>query len=64
MKREQVPLPHPMRDAEIMYAEISGSKFRELAKMMGGVIKPASMANACCKPQVITTRRGISDSRP
>lgn len=57
-------LPHPIKDAEIIYAEVSGSKLRELAKIMGGVIKPASMANACCKPQVMATRSGISDSRP
>ena len=64
MVRGGVSLPHPIRDAETIYAESSGSKFRELAKIIGGVIKPASMANACCKPQVMATRSGISDSRP
>ena len=56
--------PHPISEAEIIYAEVSGSKPRELAKMMGGVIKPASIASACCKPQVIATKSGISVSRP
>ena len=58
------PLPHPISEAEIIYAEVLGSKFKELAKMIGGVIRPASIASACCRPQVIATKSGISDSRP
>lgn len=57
-------LPHPISEAEIIYAEAFGSKFKELAKMIGGVIRPASIASACCKPQVIATKSGISESRP
>lgn len=64
MEREEISLPHPIRDAEIIYAEVFGSKFKELAKMIGGVIKPASIASACCKPQVIAIKSEISDSRP
>jgi len=63
-RRDAVSLPQPISEAEIIYAEVSGSKLRELAKMIGGVIKPASIANACCKPQVIATNSGISDLRP
>ena len=61
--QRNVNLPHPISEAEIMYAEVSESRLRELAKMIGGVIRPASMASACCKPQVIATKSGISDSR-
>ena len=57
-------LPQPIKEAETIYAEVFESKFKELAKIIGGVIKPASIASACCKPQVMVTRSGISDSRP
>lgn len=40
-------LPQPIKDAEIIYAEVSLSKLRALAKMIGGVIRPASIARAC-----------------
>lgn len=51
-----------MRDAETMYAERSLSRLKELAKMMGGVIRPASIARACCNPVVIARNRGSSVS--
>ena len=54
--------PHPIRDAETMYAEMSPSRFKALAKIMGGVIRPASMARACCNPVVIARNRGSSVS--
>lgn len=52
-----------MRDAEIMYAEMSGSRFKVLANMIGGVIRPASIARACCNPVVIARNSGRSVSR-
>jgi hypothetical protein len=35
--------PLPINDAEMRYADVAGSKLRELAKVMGGVIRPAPM---------------------
>lgn len=55
-------IPHPMRDADIMYAEVSASRLSALANMIGGVIKPANIARACCRPQATAKRRGRSDS--
>lgn len=40
-------LPQPMSEADIIYAEVCASSTKVLAKMIGGVIKPASMASAC-----------------
>ena len=54
--------PQPMSDAEIMYDEVSESRFRALAKMIGGVIKPASMARACWSPLAAARTRGSSES--
>lgn len=59
----QHDLPHPISDAEIMYAEVVASRLSALAKMIGGVIRPANMANACCKPVVIAKTIGKSASR-
>jgi len=55
--------PHPISEAEIMYAEVAASRLSALAKMMGGVMRPANIANACCKPVVIARRIGRSASR-
>ena len=52
-----------MSDAEIMYAEVVASRFSALAKMIGGVMRPANIAKACCKPEVIARRIGKSASR-
>lgn len=56
-------LPQPMREAEIMYADISASRLSVLAKMIGGVISPASIASACWRPLVNARRMGSSESR-
>lgn len=40
-------LPHPMSEAEIIYADVAESNANALEKMIGGVIKPASMAREC-----------------
>ncbi len=37
-------LPQPISEAEIIYAESSSSRLKADAKMIGGVIRPASMA--------------------
>ena len=52
-----------MRDAEIMYADVSGSKFKALAKIIGGVMRPASIASACCNPHVRANKIGNSESK-
>ena len=36
-----------MSEADIIYAEVCASSANVLAKMIGGVIKPASIASAC-----------------
>ena len=46
-----------------MYADISESRFSELAKMIGGVMRPASMASECWKPLAMASTRGSSSSR-
>jgi hypothetical protein len=51
-----------MRDAEIIYEDKLASRFKLLAKMMGGVMRPASMASACCNPVVIARNSGRSVS--
>ena len=54
--------PQPMSDAEIMYADVDASRLRELAKMIGGVMRPASIASACCSPHPIASNSGMSAS--
>jgi hypothetical protein len=51
-----------MRDAEIIYALVALSKLSADAKMIGGVMSPASMASACCNPLVIASASGRSAS--
>ena len=53
-------VPQPIKLAEIMYALISLSRARLLAKIMGGVMRPASMARECWSPVVMATTMGSS----
>lgn len=53
-------VPHPIREAEIKYAEVALSRLSAEANIMGGVIRPASMASACCNPHVIASSSGSS----
>jgi len=39
--------PHPINEAEIIYEEVSASRLREDAKMIGGVMRPANIASEC-----------------
>ena len=59
---EEKDVPHPINEADIKYAEVAASKFRAEAKIIGGVIRPASIASACCKPLVIANANGRSVS--
>ena len=52
--------PHPIKEAEIIYADVGASRLSADAKMIGGVIRPASIAKACCNPLVIATSKGRS----
>ena len=40
--------PQPMNQADIIYADICASNINVVANIIGGVIKPASIASACC----------------
>ena len=51
-----------MSDAEIMYEDVAASRLRALAKMIGGVMSPASIASACWRPLAAARRRGSSES--
>lgn len=42
--------PEAIKLDEIMYDWTSGARLSALAKMMGGVMTPASMASECWKP--------------
>lgn len=53
-------IPHPIREAEIKYAEVALSRLRAEANIIGGVIRPASIASACCNPHVIASKSGSS----
>lgn len=53
-----------MRDADIMYDEVEASSARVDARIIGGVIRPASIARECCSPLVMARISGSSSSRP
>jgi len=55
-------IPHPIKEEDIIYAEVAGSRLNEEAKIIGGVMRPASIARACWKPLVIAKIRGRSAS--
>ena len=54
--------PQPIKDAEIMYADVAESRLSALAKIIGGVIRPASIARACWRPLAAARRMGSSES--
>lgn len=54
--------PQPIRDADIKYDDSALSRLRLEANMIGGVINPANIANACCNPLVIARKSGRSSS--
>lgn len=56
-------IPQPIKDADIMYADVAESRLSALAKMIGGVINPANIARACWSPHVMASSSGNSESR-
>jgi hypothetical protein len=56
--------PQQIKDADTIYTDKSALKLNAFAKIIGGAINPASIANACCKPQDIDTSSGKSECNP
>ena len=57
-------IPQTINDVETRYCCISKVKFAEFARIMGGVMIPANMANACWKPRRRARKTGIRSWRP
>lgn len=55
-------MPEPIKDAETRYADVLLSKLRFDTNMMGGVMRPASIASTCCNPLAMARTRGSSSS--
>lgn len=57
-------IPETIRDVETRYWVISAEKLALLARMIGGVMMPASMASECWKPRSRARNTGTLSLRP